>query len=115
VILLGRYNRIIIIIIIIVFSQSVLTILTVPICTTSYYCNYCSSISSTSTNAYSPPAHSGTMHGEKKEHADWTGLSCSAVPATESNALVGASHKASTWHAVYARLTKLVSRHGRMA
>jgi hypothetical protein len=77
-------------------SPSVLTILAVPICTASYYCNYCNYCSSisTSTSAYSPLAHSGTMHGEKKNTP--TGIVC-AVPATYKRVLAlvsGASHKA---------------------
>jgi hypothetical protein len=54
----------------------------VPICTTSYYCNYCSSISSTSTNASDPPAHSGTTHGEKKNTP--TGLLLPCPPLTDA-------------------------------
>jgi hypothetical protein len=94
-------------------SSSVLTILTVPICTTNYEPLLQLNINLHQRIFSTRPASPLRLDARrKKEHADWTGLvglalfvPCRPLTATRSCSSVGASHKASTWHAVYARLT----------
>lgn len=98
-------------------SSSVRTIPTVPICTTNYELLLQLNINLHQRIFSTRPANPLRLDARrKKEHADWTGLPalalfvpCRPLTATRSRSSVGASHKASTWHAVYARLTKLVS------
>ena len=100
-------------------SSPVRTIPTVPICTTNYELLLQLNINLHQRIFSTRPANPLRLDARrKKEHADWTGLPalalfvpCRPLTATRSRSSVGASHKASTWHAVYARLTKLVSGH----